>query len=56
MNDMKTVYSSEYHEDICYYPSDLAYDYTIMGVGYKSGKPYLLTFDDSDNLEEIELM
>lgn len=56
MSDMATVYSSEWHEDICYYPDDLYYSYTIMGVGYKSGKPYNLTFDENDAIEEIELM
>lgn len=56
MTDMACIYSSEWREDICYYPDDLNYSYTIMGVGYKSGKPYNLTFDEDDNLIDIELM
>ena len=56
MSDMATVYSSEWHEDIAYYPDDLEYSYTVMGVGYKSGKPYNLTFDDDNNLIEADLM
>ena len=56
MSDMATVYSSEWHEDIAYYPDDLYYSYTVMGVGYKSGKPYNLTFDDDGNLIEADLM
>ena len=55
-DEMASVYSAEYHEDVVYYISDLDYSDTVLGAGYKSGKPYNLTFDEDGNIEEIELI
>ena len=55
-HEMSYVYSAEYHEDICYYLDDLNYSYTVLGCGYKSGKPYEITFDDDENMIDIELI
>ena len=54
MSDMDTIFSREYNEEICYYPDDIYYSFTIMGVGLLSGHEYKLTFDEDDNLVEIE--
>ena len=53
MSDMKSIYSPEYHEEICFYPDDLNYSWTILGCGYESGKPYDITFDEEGNPVEI---
>ena len=52
MSDMASItYNGE---TISYYPDDLNYSYTVMGVGYETGNAYNLTFDDDGNLVEVE--
>lgn len=55
MEDMRTIYSKEYGEDIAYYQSDLYYSDTIQGCGYDTGRPYNLTFTDGQlvDVEEV---
>lgn len=53
MDDMRTVYSSEFREDIAYYYSDLEYSDTVTGCGYDTGRAYNLTFLDG-RLIEVE--
>lgn len=56
MDDMATVYSTEYGEDIQYYVRDLTFYSTIFGCGCDTGRGYYLTFDDDDYLEEVNLI
>lgn len=55
MTGMACIHSREYHEDICYYTDDLYYSSCITGVGYDSGRAYVLCFTDDGRLESIDL-
>ena len=54
MCSMAYVHSKEYGEDICYYPDDMEYSFTVLGCGYDTGKGYYITFDEDGRVEEIE--
>jgi len=54
MNDLSWFHSQEYGEDISYYPDDLNYSDTVMGVGYETGRAYNVTFDRNGLVTEIE--
>lgn len=53
-HDMDYIRSREFGEEIEYYVDDLNYSDTVMGCGLETGKPYLLTFDETGHVVEIE--